>query len=98
MKGYQSPGYEKDQEWIFPGADVKEQLAKKYELRLLQMQSMILTVVVIKTCKFYAYAFSNVPQTPDNGVYETALLITGKFKRNSAAEAVTKNFPSYFER
>ena len=92
VKGYQSPGYEKDQEWIFPNADVKEQLAKKYEFDAVANAQYDFNSSSYKDSKFYAYAFSNVPQTSDNGVYETALLITGKFKRNSAAEAVTKNF------
>lgn len=95
VKGYQSPGYAEVQKWICPGSVVKKELAQEFDSKYADIKDAGKTFNFntdnnYKADKFYCYAFPNAPKT--DGTYETALLITGKFQRNSAAPVETKNF------
>ena len=106
VKGYQSDGYAKSQKWICPSSETEQTLAKEYTYEAFSGSNVSVDFTndaLYKNDKFCVYAFSNeeVPEgqedvadgaTTDNNIYQTALLISGKFKRSSDAPAETRHF------
>lgn len=106
VKGFESENYVEyvDGGWIYPGF-TGNNLSEQYKIALSKViTGVTFSVDNVRwtpnegTEKFYSYAFPNVsPNTDDiaadiKDYYYTALLITGKFKRNATAEEEVKNF------
>lgn len=103
VKGFESKNYSKKDEWIYPdftGSELIGEYGKALSKEVAGVTffaNMTEWTPTDETEKFYSYAFPNVsPNTDDiadiKDYYKTALLITGKFKRNATAEEEVKNF------
>lgn len=103
VRGYKSKGYAMSQKWICPSSTVEPTLAKEYMYGAFAGDATADFNADYKDDKFCVYAFSNteVPEdqvavddaeVTDNNVYQTALLISGKFKLSSAASPETRHF------
>lgn len=102
VKGYASDKYSPADKWISEGSSIKKNLAQAYEKCILgkggnASESIDWSTEIVKSTypQFVSYAFSNL-----EGVkHKTALLISGKFIRNSNAPDVkeTRNFRVFLD-
>lgn len=104
VKGFESENYSKNDGWIYPDFTGSELIGEYKKVLSKELVGVTFSVSTTKWTpsdeneKFYSYAFPNVsPNTDDiaadiKDYYKTALLITGKFKRNATAEEEVKNF------
>jgi hypothetical protein len=105
VKGFQSERYEEYDRWIYPAFkdklitdNHKNALSKEYQGVTFSNEMDSWTPK--DDNKFYSYAFPNYSVPDQNldlvseqpALYNTALLITGVFKRNAADEGTVKNF------
>lgn len=90
VKGGQSSGYEIDRGWIYPGNrdQVTEGLGKAYE----GVDPSKVTWQDGESRDFCRYIFANPAKGDKADIYETALLITGKFKRQTNSTPEVRNF------
>nr|WP_129729842.1 fimbrial protein [Parabacteroides goldsteinii] len=102
VKGYASDKYSPADKWISENSSMKKNLAQAYEKCILgkgqgDHDNLDWSVEAIKSeyPQFISYAFSN----PENVDHKTALLISGKFIRNSNAPDVkeTRNFRVFLD-
>lgn len=93
VKGFQSENYTEYDRWIYP-AFSKEQITENHKTALSKTYSGVTFSAVSYEWapkdenKFYSYAFPN----GHTASYQTALLITGLFKRSTADAGTVKNF------
>lgn len=90
VKGGQSSGYEIDRKWIYPGNknDVTKELGKAYA----GVDPATVPWQVGESRDFCRYIFANPVKGDNADIYETALLITGKFKRQANSTPEVRNF------
>lgn len=95
VKGYKSAAYAVSQKWISPSSTFASALGKTYTYEAVtgNNQEVNFNDASHSDDKFCVYAYSNevvpaeqiaaeAPYTNDNNIYQTALLIAGKFKRS----------------
>ncbi|WP_075555942.1 fimbrial protein [Parabacteroides timonensis] len=102
VKGYVSDKYSPADKWISENSPIKDKLAQAYTKCILgkgekaaESIDWLAETVESKYPQFISYAFSN----PENVDHKTALLISGKFIRNSNAPDVkeTRNFRVFLD-
>jgi len=80
IKGYQSAAYAVTDKWIDPACKdvVNSSLQKSYNINVTEQTNS--TYTFTSSNIFMCYAYENPLQTASNGVYQTALLVSGTYK------------------